>query len=125
VSQYNNVLLVDDDFISLAAVSQMLKDFGFNVSTADNGKDAIEKASSMPTDLILMDIHMPIMDGLEATKKLREKGFEEPIFGLTAAVTNSEVSEYLQHEMDEVMPKPLDTSLLFKLLAKVAQLDVL
>jgi len=119
VSAFNHVLLVDDDFISLVAVSQMLKDLGFCVKTADNGESAIEKAMTMPTDLILMDIHMPVMDGLEATNKLRQNGFKQPIIGLTAAVTNSEVSEYLQHEMDEVIPKPLDTKLLLTLLGKI------
>jgi len=121
VSRFKHVLLVDDDFISLMAVSQMLKDMGFAVNTADNGEDAIEKAISIPPDFILMDIHMPIMDGLEATQILRQKGFTKPIIGLTAAVTNSEVSEYLQHAMDEVMPKPMDAKLLVKILARFKQ----
>jgi|GEM_PF-2822716 len=124
VTKFKHVLLVDDDFISLMAVSQMLKDLGFIVNTADNGEEAIERAISTPPDFILMDIHMPVMDGLEATKILRQKDFKNPIIGLTAAVTNSEVSEYLQHEMDEVIPKPLDAKLLVKLLDKYKQLEL-
>ncbi len=68
-----SILLVDDKKVNQMVVSLMLKHHGHNVDTAGNGQEAIEKYESGKYDIILMDIQMPVMDGVEATKKLKQK----------------------------------------------------
>jgi len=65
-------------------VSFYLRSPGISVTTVDNGRQAVQQALARDFDLIIMDMQMPDMDGLEATKKLRECGFEKPIVALTA-----------------------------------------
>lgn len=78
------ILLVEDSPDNQFVVTRILQMQGAEVTVAQNGRDGIEKALEENFDLILMDIQMPVMDGVAATKILRQKGYKRPIFALTA-----------------------------------------
>lgn len=103
-----HVLLVEDSPINQMIALEMLALFGLRVTTADNGEMAVDKAEVEPFDLILMDIQMPEMDGIEATKLIRSKGVNQltPIVALTANVMTEDVELYEEVGMDSHLPKP-------------------
>lgn len=84
------VLIVEDDDFSRMMMSQMLKMWGIEHDEAENGKAGLELAKKNNYDIVYMDVHLPLMDGFEATRKIRKiKGYQnKPIFALTADVTD-------------------------------------
>lgn len=111
------VLLVDDNSTNLLIASTLLRRMGAEVTTADCGQDAIEMAGSHPFDLILMDVQMPGMDGLEATRRLRRQAGQTervPILALTANVLESHRAEYLAAGMDGLVGKPIAPAILLQ-----------
>jgi len=104
------VLVVEDNQINRDVVRAMLTREGHIVEEAHDGQSGVEKASEKEFDLILMDISMPVLDGREATRKIRAgKGAsaKSPIVALTAHVLPENVSEFLGLGMQDVLPKPL------------------
>jgi CheY-like chemotaxis protein len=99
------VLLVEDDEVSAQAARTLLERLGCQVDWAVNGAEAIVRFRQETYDLILMDSQMPIMDGFEATARIRGMplGRVTPIVGTTAAIGRSEC---LAAGMNDVMPKP-------------------
>ncbi len=78
-----------------------------NITIANNGEEAIEiMEQESEFDIVLMDIQMPVMDGLECTKKLREKGFNIPIVALTANAFKEDQELYLESGMNTYLSKP-------------------
>lgn len=103
------ILVVDDDDINILAATVMLKQIGHTVDAARNGVEAIEKLKTDNFDVVLMDVHMPVMDGVEATKIIRAGVNKDlPIIGVTASVMTDEVSHYLDIGMDAVVVKPIE-----------------
>ncbi len=102
------VLIAEDHDDNRALFERVLSQLGVEVITAENGQVAVEKALSEYPDLILMDIQMPILDGLEAFKLLRQAGFTGPIFALTANVMQHEIQSYLELGFAGHLGKPLD-----------------
>lgn len=116
-----NVLLAEDGPDNLRLIVFMLERAGVDVSTAKNGQVALAMAlaarnEGRPFDLILMDMQMPIMDGYEATQKLRAEGVETPIVALTACAMSKDRERCLDAGCDEYLSKPIDRD---KLLATV------
>jgi CheY-like chemotaxis protein len=104
------LLLVDDDEICREVAMVMLERLGQRVDVVDNGIEAIAATHAAPYDVVLMDIQMPQMDGLEATRRIRAElppGLQPVIVAMTASVTVEEQVVYLQTGMDDVLPKPL------------------
>jgi len=109
LSKYK-VLLVDDNKINLKVGGLLLKKMGFEYSIANNGKEAIQLYQNEKFEIILMDIEMPIMNGVEATKYIRsieKKGEHISILALTANVTPEDKELCLAAGMDDVLLKPL------------------
>jgi len=105
-----NILLVDDDKINRFVASSLLKQAGQNVTEAINGKAAIEKIQTHKFDLILMDIRMPVMDGIAATEIIRrgnDNNSQIPIIGVSASVMSEERERYLKAGMNAVVKKPI------------------
>ena len=118
----NNLLLVEDNKVNQLVVNTILVKEGFNVTIADDGIDAIEAYKKDEYDLILMDINMPRMGGIEATKELRKLMSENnrniPIIALTANAIEGAEEEYLNHGMNGYLTKPIEIPALKKELEK-------
>lgn len=110
------ILVVEDIQENSTLVKLRLEQIGHQVICVEDGRTAIEAFQSHAFDLILMDVHMPVMDGFESTAKIREleKGTSNhiPIFALTASVMPEEIDKCLQVGMDSVISKPIDFNLL-------------
>jgi CheY-like chemotaxis protein len=117
-----SILIAEDDQVNQLVVKRMLEDKGHSVRIAQNGAEAVEMYKNGNFDLILMDIHMPIMDGIEATKRIRELGGNSkyiPIVALTAYALIGDREKFLSNSMNEYITKPLDMEILFKTISKV------
>lgn len=100
-----NILVVEDNKVNQKLLASMLRRLGHKSSLAENGKEAIEMVAKTDYDTVLMDIQMPVMDGFEATRRLRTLGYTNlPIFGLTASVARSDFTEL---GFDDWLPKPI------------------
>jgi signal transduction histidine kinase/CheY-like chemotaxis protein len=104
------VLLVEDNAVNQLVATKMLQRLGCQVALATNGIDAIEKHSSASFDLILMDWHMPVMDGLEATRRIRADSSlrQPPIVALTASASPEDAKACLSAGMNGHLFKPID-----------------
>ncbi len=110
------VLVVEDNEINQLVARDLLESFGLDVSMADNGKEAVKKVKNGSYDLILMDLQMPIMDGFEATRKIREFNRDIPIFALSAAVMEHDKELTIAAGMNDHLAKPINVDELQRLL---------
>jgi PAS domain S-box-containing protein len=104
-----NILVVDDNEINRLLASKVLAKWGVKVDFAENGEIALEKVQMFQYDLILMDLHMPVMDGMEATKSIRKLGglyLRLPIIALTASLFSHELETITESGMDGYVIKP-------------------
>ena len=111
------ILVVDDSKINLKVAINVLKPYNFEIITAMSGAEAIDLATSKTFDLILMDIMMPKMNGVEALAKLKEiPGFNVPVIALTADAIEGTDEKYKNAGFDDYLSKPIDRYLLNKVL---------
>jgi len=103
------ILLVDDNEHIRKMLIRKFKKTDWEIIEAENGEIAVNLALQLNPDLILMDMHMPVMDGHEATRLLREKGYTGKIAALTASVMHSDNQEALKDGCDYFFPKPIAT----------------
>ena len=101
-------LLVEDNEINQLVAKHNLENIGLEVSTAENGKIAVQKVKDEHYDIIFMDLQMPIMDGFEASRKIREFSSDIPIVALTAAVMKEDLKMTQDAGMNEHLSKPID-----------------
>ncbi|WP_187424853.1 hybrid sensor histidine kinase/response regulator [Marinomonas sp. IMCC 4694] len=104
------ILLVEDNLTNQSVISEIFKSIDINVVVASNGKEAVDLVMSQSFDMIFMDVQMPVMSGLEATKIIRERfNMEEmPIIALSAGVTEQEFHKSSNVGMNTHVPKPID-----------------
>lgn len=119
------VLLAEDGLANQVVARGLLQAAGHEVVIAGDGREAIERWSSEPFDVILMDMHMPEMDGLEATREIRRIEAERslrptPIVAITAAAMSEDTRLCLDAGMDAFLSKPVQGSLLYETLAMLA-----
>ncbi|WP_281615668.1 response regulator [Flammeovirga sp. SubArs3] len=110
------ILLVEDNEVNQMLVLRLLKKWGYATEVADNGLIALDKLKADSFDLILMDVHMPEMDGYSATKKIREE-FEDPvsaipIIAMTASALKGEFERCKEAGMDDYISKPFKKDIL-------------
>lgn len=113
-----NVLVVEDNEINREIAMFMLKKVGVVASCVFNGKEALEKVSENNYDCILMDVMMPIMGGLEATRQIRALGIKVPIIAMSANAFKDDVERSLKAGMNAHLSKPIDEKLLIKTIYK-------
>lgn len=114
-----HILVVEDNPINSLLLTEMLRLRGHTVSTAVDGIEAVEKATTTAFDMILTDISMPRMDGLEATRRIRREGASRsvPIIGVTANASPDKMPEFLGAGMTDVLVKPITRAALMGVLA--------
>lgn len=103
-----NVLLVEDNKINQMVTQKMLEKKGISSVIVDSGEEAIEQAKSNKYDLILMDVHLPGINGTEATTAIRKFDTKTPIIALTAISLNENREMLLSFGMNEVITKPFE-----------------
>ena len=112
------ILLADDHDDNRRLIARLLKSLGLNVLTARNGNEAVALNELHQPALILMDIQMPEMDGIEAFKILRQKGCETPIYALTANAMSHEIAQYLALGFNGHLSKPIERAIFIPAIAK-------
>ena len=115
------ILVVDDVDVNQFVAKSMLEHAGFSVDVASNGEDAINRWRNNEYDLILMDCHMPVMDGFQATEAIRKEETSEtavPIIALTANVLDSDRERCLNVGMNDFLSKPFEENDLLIILKK-------
>jgi len=104
----SNILIADDNEHNRYIARFLLEDVGHTVEQVENGEDAVREAQKGNYDLVLMDIQMPKMDGIEATKQLKLAGYAMPIVALTAKAMRGDREEILSAGCDGYISKPFE-----------------
>jgi len=104
----SNILIADDNEHNRYIARYLLEDAGHQIEQAENGNDAVKLAQKGNFDLVLMDIQMPGMDGITATKHLKSEGFNVPIVALTAKAMRGDKEEILAAGCDGYISKPFE-----------------
>lgn len=119
-SSKKTVLIVDDEIPILDALRVRIEASGYNVLTATNGQEALDKARTLKPDLIILDVLLPKMDGYEVARLLKfDSRYKDiPIIMLTAKTQDSDKKIGAEVRVDEYMTKPFDTKSLMELIKK-------
>ncbi len=112
------VLIADDNPVNALIARRALESAGFAVTVAATGVEALEAAETMSPDLVLMDLRMPVMDGLEATRRLRASGRTTPIIAISAEINPQVEADARRAGANQVAAKPIDPETLRRLAIK-------
>lgn len=114
------VLLVEDNEMNQMVAQEILKEAGIEVDLADNGQIAVDKVLAHEYDLVLMDMQMPVLDGLAATRIIRQTHDAQtlPILAMTANAMPADRQRCLEAGMNDHLPKPIDPALLWQALQR-------
>jgi len=114
-----NVLLVEDNQLNQEVALALLEEIGIQAIVAEDGAKAVDRVSQETFDLVLMDMQMPVMDGVTATQSIRASGITGlPIIAMTANVMESDVEKCLDAGMNDHIAKPIDPTEMYRTLAK-------
>ena len=111
------ILIVEDTELNIDLMTQLLED-AYKLIFARDGAEGVTMASRQQPDLILMDITLPVMDGYEATRRIREAKETMPIIGLSAHAMDEHEDKAREAGCDDYLTKPIDDQLLFAMLNK-------
>lgn len=114
------VLLVEDSLDNQVLLQMLLQRMGVRVEFAENGLEGVQKALNGNHDLVIMDIQMPVMDGLQATAELRKNNYNKPIIALTAHAMKEEREKILAVGCSAHLSKPINKNELMQVIAKFA-----
>ena len=119
------ILLVEDNDINLELAQELMNDVGIIHACARNGQEAVEMVAEKEFAAVLMDIQMPVMDGLEATRRMRAdaKNAKLPIIAMTAHAMKEEYEKSIAAGMNDHITKPIDPILLYSTLSKYVRTD--
>jgi len=106
----NKILVVEDNEMNMQLFEYLLEESGFEIVKATTGEEALKLATGAKPDLILMDIHLPGMDGLSVVRELKANGDMDnvPILALTAHAMRGDKDRFLQAGCDGYISKPID-----------------
>ena len=111
-SMNTRLLVVDDDDINRMLACEALKEAGFEVAEAENGRGALDAYADCRPDLILLDVMMPVMDGFETCQRLRQQGAREPIIMLTGLEDTESIEKAYERGATDFITKPINWVLL-------------
>lgn len=125
-SLINNIMIVDDDLELLVILKDILENYNYNVVTAVNGKECIKELEKGFEGIIILDVMMPVMDGLETIKKMIYEGFIESnkIILLTAKKIQGEELEDIYCYINKYVYKPFDIDKLLKVVVELSNMGV-
>lgn len=112
------VLLAEDSPNIQSLVTMILNKAGLSVDAVENGAEALQQVLRERYDLIIMDLQMPVMDGLAAIQQLRQSGFDKPIVALTAITSQEDKNRCLIAGADNYIVKPLDVAVFYNILSQ-------
>ncbi|RDH82488.1 MAG: hypothetical protein DIZ80_09375 [endosymbiont of Galathealinum brachiosum] len=112
------ILLAEDNKDNQALIQLLINKTDCVIDIANNGEIAVNKVNSSHYDLILMDMQMPVMDGIEAVKLIRKSGFEKPIIALTANARKSDIQSCYSAGFTDFISKPIDRGIFYASLEK-------
>lgn len=121
MEKQSGVLIVDDDKGMTETLADLLKEFGYYVEVTDNGFDAIERARAYPFDVILMDVRMPGINGVETYKKIKGIRPEAAVMMMTAYSVEELVAEALEEGAYGVLYKPFDVEEVIEFIERVEE----
>lgn len=111
------ILIVEDTELNIDLLTQLLED-DYNLLVANDGGQGVTMAAEKNPDLILMDISLPVMDGYEAARRIRESQADIPIIGLSAHAMEGHKQKAQEAGCDDYITKPINDALLFEMLKK-------
>ena len=118
-----HILIAEDNLVNQKLAARLLEKQGHTSMIANNGREAVEAWETEAFDAVLMDMQMPVMDGLEATREIRAKeqqlGKHVTIIAMTANAMTGDRERCLEAGMDEYIPKPVDVMKLVEVLEKI------
>lgn len=121
ISKNISVLYVEDDDFIRAQMTNLLADIFDDLKEAKNGKEAIEILRTDSIDIVITDVVMPVMDGLELVKNIKSEKFESKIV-IMSAVEDVDLEKFEQAGVDAFVPKPIEPSRLFTILLSLCSL---
>ncbi|MFN2267913.1 MAG: response regulator, partial [Desulfonatronovibrio sp.] len=128
-----HILLAEDDRSNALPIQQLLQKAGHNVALAENGQQVLDLLNDQEFDVILMDVQMPVMDGVETTREIRRLEESQhssisasqhsriPIIALTAYAMQGDREKFLEAGMNDYLAKPVDMKDLEKALSRIAK----
>ncbi|MES2331603.1 MAG: ATP-binding protein [Bacteroidota bacterium] len=111
-----SILLVEDNEVNILVARTFLERWGATIDVAVNGQEALDKVDVSRHRLVLMDMHMPVMDGYEATRRMRQNGITIPIVALTASLPREVDDKIKNSGIDDIVVKPFVPDNLFKVI---------
>lgn len=114
-----DILLVEDNALNVMVAKAFLQRWGANIEVATNGAEALQQMNPLKHGLVLMDLHMPVMDGYEATRKLRARGEKVAIIALTASLPKEVEHDAFSAGVDAVVVKPFNPDDLRKTILEI------
>jgi signal transduction histidine kinase len=115
------ILLAEDNPVNQQLMNVLLKKMGYEVTLVDNGRLAVEAMETGSFDIVLMDIQMPEMNGLDATRTIRQKGYTIPVVAITANALKGDREQCLEAGCNDYLPKPVDKYDLEEIIHKYIQ----
>jgi CheY-like chemotaxis protein len=110
-----SILLVEDNEINILVAKTFLEKWGATIDVAMNGQEAVDILDTEKHKLIFMDLHMPVMDGYEATRRIREKGIRLPIIALTASLPKEIENKIKGNGITDIVVKPFVPDELYRI----------
>ena len=111
-----SILVADDMAFNRLVIEKILKKWNLKIDFAENGKEAFEKACAKDYDLILMDVHMPVLNGIESSKKIKAVKSEACVIALTASSDDKTKESVFEAGMDDFVTKPIIPNELYKII---------
>ena len=107
------ILIVEDTELNIDLLTQLLED-DYNLLVARDGEQAVDAALEQDPDLILMDISLPVLDGYQATRRIRQRKTSVPIIGLSAHAMSADAEKAKEAGCNDYLTKPIDEDLLIQ-----------
>jgi PAS domain S-box-containing protein len=123
LKETKKVLIVEDNTTNQIVATKMLQKVGFDTVIANNGQEAVDMCKDSIFDIIFMDLQMPVLDGFDATKEIRDMGITTPIIALSAAVMQKDKELTKEAGMDNHIAKPINKSELYEIIKSYFDTD--